>query len=758
MPRNDPDDEPHRAVALDDNRGSRARVPTKVSVTWTLHAVLHGQISSGSDELGSLIMMEVRASSEGIRDVEFEMQFKALEPGEPDPEVLDTMPSEKWQFDQETTDLDGPATALGDPTTYRIIGSKICKGNDWGRPDTATWRTNGGDALLRLLRPAVLLRRQSNRPFQALCQVRGKIIHPGKIRELSGYRGIRPDPVLFDPVIGRSLDDRPVTLENLQEFMKDIKRAGQNSAAVLMKMDEESRLCLLSLSEWILKEAQSKNWLSSDDHSRVLWIHGRPGLGKTILATFLLQELQMLPSISGEEKKGVVAYYVFAPRANRGNGVIMVLRSLIHQVILQKPHLIKYLLETYREPGVGEKVFSDHILLWEILGRITLDPQVEVAYFVINGLEQCDEELLRIFKDLKSSPSSMLRKSSSTSPRSKDKWILVSRDDPAIEMALSGFSDIDLNANPASYMEESVRVGIDQLGLSDNAFRNSLREVLMDRANGSVIWLKFALVSVWKDPKIDMETLQKRLPRGLPLIIDQTLDSLLQVPDDTAREINDLRDKILNACGPLVQIHDDAINLTHHSVNDYLKSSTANAKLNYGSLHDLHKKVSVCCLQYICQAFAESESTDILEYPAMYWMEHGRQSSQTSEDLGVLFDSNSFLAENSETLKRWLSMYWRHRYGVGEIQPTNFTMMHIAAESGYVQFVRVLLKRGYAIDVNALDGSEKTPLHWAALYGHYDVARVLLEAGANVHIRAGDHSSVLQIAIQSGQKAMAQLL
>lgn len=44
-------------------------------------------------------------------------------------------------------------------------------------------------------------------------------------------------------------------------------------------------------------------------------------------------------------------------------------------------------------------MFSDHVGLWKVLERIIADPEVRAAYFLVDGLEQSDQELLDYFRD-----------------------------------------------------------------------------------------------------------------------------------------------------------------------------------------------------------------------------------------------------------------------------------------------------------------------------------------------------------------------
>ena len=59
------------------------------------------------------------------------------------------------------------------------------------------------------------------------------------------------------------------------------------------------------------------------------------------------------------------------------------------------------------------------------------------------------------------------------------------------------------------------------------------------------------------------------------------------------------------------------------------------------------------------------------------------------------------------------------------------TALMIAAESGQVEVVKLLLDRGAA--VNREDKQRLTALMWASGKGHLEIARLLLAAGADVH-------------------------
>jgi hypothetical protein len=206
---------------------------SKYALRFKLYAVLHGRLSSGSDELASLIMMEVQTlakAGEAISEVMFSMQFSSLTPDQPDPEVLDIMPYQDsdfapaglWQFGRENH-------RHPDRKSNQIVGTTSLRGRDFGPNNTVTWRACGS-AVRPILRPAVLLRRNNLESFQASCQVQLRAAQKWQKGD-SKFLG-ENDAVRFDPAI--SLKSPSMVLDNLQEFMRSTSSLTAKPARYLL--------------------------------------------------------------------------------------------------------------------------------------------------------------------------------------------------------------------------------------------------------------------------------------------------------------------------------------------------------------------------------------------------------------------------------------------------------------------------------------------------------------------------------------------
>jgi len=85
-----------------------------------------------------------------------------------------------------------------------------------------------------------------------------------------------------------------------------------------------------------------------------------------------------------------------------------------------------------------------------------------------------------------------------------------------------------------------------------------------------------------------------------------------------------------------------------------------------------------------------------------------------------------------------------------------FTALHWAAYNGHQVVVESLL--AHDADLNIVDNSGKTALHWAALNGHLAVVESLLAHGANPNIADNNGWTALHCAAYNGHQAVVELL
>ena len=134
--------------------------------------------------------------------------------------------------------------------------------------------------------------------------------------------------------------------------------------------------------EWFHDSPEFKSWISTDD-STCLWLHGRPGDGKTVVATYLRQSLSN--PIDPSQKRDIASIF-----CSRGETEIGMVWSLATQLSFR-------IDQADAEPSkVALPGFSrDHseeadlrLNIWKVLeALILLLPEHEVI-FIIDGFDE----------------------------------------------------------------------------------------------------------------------------------------------------------------------------------------------------------------------------------------------------------------------------------------------------------------------------------------------------------------------------------
>lgn len=129
--------------------------------------------------------------------------------------------------------------------------------------------------------------------------------------------------------------------------------------------------------EWILTHPKIELWLDSDNRNVFTWLRGKPGSGKTTLATFLLEEASISPD---SHILYCLCSYGFG-RTER-NACSLTFRSLIAQLLRKQPGLLPYIYERYVVTGAIPSLTKARELLKSLL------ESSEHIYLVLDGLDE----------------------------------------------------------------------------------------------------------------------------------------------------------------------------------------------------------------------------------------------------------------------------------------------------------------------------------------------------------------------------------
>jgi len=187
------------------------------------------------------------------------------------------------------------------------------------------------------------------------------------------------------------------------------------------KRIEETKGGLLEDSyRWVFENSDYQQW-RSDPQSRLLWIKGDPGKGKTMLLCGIVNELKR--SVT---KSDLISFFFCQAADVSINNATAVLRGLIYLLVNQQPSLISHIRRKYDH--AGKKLFEDQnawVALSEIFVGVLEDPSLNATYLIVDALDECVTGLPKLLDFI-----------TQTSSMSRIKWIVSSRNWPNIEKKL----------------------------------------------------------------------------------------------------------------------------------------------------------------------------------------------------------------------------------------------------------------------------------------------------------------------------------
>ncbi|KAF2188788.1 HET-D, partial [Zopfia rhizophila CBS 207.26] len=443
---------------------------------------------------------------------------------------------------------------------------------------------------------------------------------------------------------------------------------------------------------WILENLDFQRW-QDDSQSRLLWIKGDPGKGKTMLLCGIINELN-----KSMAKTNLLSYFFCQATDSRINNATAVLRGLIYLLVNQQPSLVSHIQKKYDH--AGKALFEDAnawVALCEIFTNIVQDPRLNSTYMVVDALDECVTGLPELL-DFVVQTSSMT---------SRVKWAVSSRNWPHIEERLEKVGhkvrlSLELNAESIS---TAVRVFIQhkvgqlaQRKEYDAKMRAAVFDHLSLNANDTFLWVALVCqnleeISRWKvlaklkafPPGLD--SLYKRVIQHIsssddaalcrhilasiavvyrPITLEE-LTSLVEGLEDMADDLKSLRE-IIGLCGSLLTIRERTIYFVHQSAKDFLLQEALDFIFPSGSKEVHYAVFSRSLLAMSNTLRRDMYSLGMLGYPidrvelpdpdplvasrysCIYWVDHlcNLNPSSSAVDLVDLHDGgriNQFLRQ-----------------------------------------------------------------------------------------------------------------
>ncbi|KAF1992897.1 HET-domain-containing protein [Amniculicola lignicola CBS 123094] len=339
---------------------------------------------------------------------------------------------------------------------------------------------------------------------------------------------------------------------------------------------------------WILGNADFQRW-RDDQQSRLLWVKGDPGKGKTMLLCGVIEELK-------KSTPGLLSFFFCQATDSRINSATAVLRGLLYSLVTQQPSLVSHLRNKYDQ--AGPSVFKDAnawVALSDIFTNMIRDPDLKMACLVVDALDECVSDLPKLLD--------LVICTSTLSARMH------------IEQKLRGVDararlSLELKEN-AEQVSRAVNVYIeDKLSsldlLQDDGLRDQVKNILRRKANGMFLWVALVVQELKGPESWDPLQVVEEAPPGLHQLYDRIIEQIKQLKQRNSEicrlllstacvayrplylaEIGSLCGLLgqisvltrnvrmfATMCSSFLAVRDDQVYLIHQSAKDYLSDKT----------------------------------------------------------------------------------------------------------------------------------------------------------------------------------------
>ncbi|KIX96919.1 uncharacterized protein Z520_07033 [Fonsecaea multimorphosa CBS 102226] len=477
---------------------------------------------------------------------------------------------------------------------------------------------------------------------------------------------------------GAKLDDARESLKRREESRRDEQRAAILEWLAAGRSTRDSHERARKAREdyphtglWITQNEKVSSWLTDDiPKSSVLWMHGIPGAGKTVLASIIIEAClerlrQQDQQDQQDQQQGKTAYFYCRHDDVNTTTCVSILKGLLAQQIDWYPDLVLPYFEEYRRQS-GEPVLT----LEKVAKRLfeTVSEQGQRQYIILDGLDECRSEerkLILLFL------TSLVKRIDDREP-SKLRLLVVSQDEPDIRKLLSSAEEFPIKPEDNKQdIRTFVQVWIgkiqERFRLGDDA-SSSLARRTCHNAAGQFLFAKLVMEHLFLQSNIEdfedeanagcfpkeLKEVYNRIIQRIKLrLTDRGWDDVQQFlgwmtcaarplkwheiqgarsisleKRNVAFERRRLRDEAHDLCGPLVAADGDRVNLVHSTAKRYIAES------EHFDLFAVECRLTSLCLGYLALPCFDGDvleenvrngSYAFADYAVAKWMSHFNQ-------------------------------------------------------------------------------------------------------------------------------------
>jgi hypothetical protein len=428
--------------------------------------------------------------------------------------------------------------------------------------------------------------------------------------------------------------------------------------------------------KWVLDHPGFRRW-RCEKQGRLLWIKGDAGKGKTMLLIGIINELcqqTRAPDAS------LLSFFLCQGTDATMNSATAVLRGLIYLLIRQETRLISHLHTEYC--SAGRKLLENKnafYTLSAIFQAMLRDPNLTEAYLVVDALDECEEDSTELLE--------LIVRTTST-PSSKVKWIVSSRNRPDIQQLLDPDNtgvrlSLEVNAELVSQaVDKYIELKVSQLSVLRNnqTLQDEIRNRMGHKANGTFLWVALVFMELQTVGKHDMLDVLDEVPEQLSPLYDRMMSHILRLKRRRdpkfcrlvlsvatlayrplhwleLRTLAGLQDqdfdfaafeRIIHLCGSFLTTREDYVYLIHQSAKDYLTNDASETIFPIG-LGPIHFNIFSCSLNTLSNTLRKDiynlqhpgfpidkvkkldpDPLVVVRYSSVYWIDHFCQVNDQS--------------------------------------------------------------------------------------------------------------------------------
>ncbi|KAF2994958.1 hypothetical protein E8E13_002790 [Curvularia kusanoi] len=359
--------------------------------------------------------------------------------------------------------------------------------------------------------------------------------------------------------------------------------------------------------DWLIQQVKYKEWLNTPASS-LLWCHGKPGIGKSVLASNVIEDITLRVGLR-EDAALCFAYYNY--QNVQLKDLHQVVGSLIKQVCRRKNSVPRSLLQIKEDAFSSSLVGTQDIFL-------SLTEDLSEVYVVFDALDECPEqergEVLQFITGIMTAQGQCKIRVFVTSREEMDiKHAFADKSFPSIHILAESVT-ADIETYTRSQVEK-LWAGVNgkTLYINNDELQEKIIQTLASKAAGMFLWVNLQLDSLCQASKAHqdavVEAALESLPQGLsntyarildkveaqtpymrelalmclswtiyaerPLTIDELRAALtINLRHESRQDLHiDSSQVILEACGNLLEKVGNFIRPIHYTVQEYMTTA-----------------------------------------------------------------------------------------------------------------------------------------------------------------------------------------